>query len=125
VVIREKIEFDNLKVMDEVIQKARICYQQNKQKGKVLRRKWMEKKGNNTAFGKKGNRGSAGKGFSKGPNNRNLPKNQLGIKPQIESRISEQTGRLDNEGTMRPPVQCWGCGEAHYIKNCPHRKVIE
>lgn len=28
--MRERIEFDNSKMMDEAIQKARICYQQNK-----------------------------------------------------------------------------------------------
>eukprot|EP00253_Pinus_taeda_P014522 PITA_14522 len=22
----------------------------------------------------------------------------------------------------RPPVQCWGCGGPHYVKNCPQRK---
>lgn len=39
--------------------------------------------------------------------------------------FSEQSCRFDNEGTTRPPVQCWGCGGAHYVKNCPHRKGIE
>jgi len=31
--MRERIEFDNPKTMDEAIRKAQICYQQSKQKG--------------------------------------------------------------------------------------------
>jgi len=32
---------------------------------------------------------------------------------------------LDGEGAARPPVQCWGCGGPHYIKNCPQQKGNE
>eukprot|EP00253_Pinus_taeda_P031631 PITA_31631 len=120
--MRERIEFDNLKTMDEAIRKARICYQQNKQKGENFGKRWIDKKGSRTTVGAKGARGSFNKGFSKGLGNRNQPKNQLRVKPSNESRYSEQSGRADNEETVRPPVQCWGCGGPHYIKNCPHRK---
>jgi hypothetical protein len=37
--IRERIEFDNPRTMDEAIRKARICYQQNKQKGGHFKQK--------------------------------------------------------------------------------------
>eukprot|EP00253_Pinus_taeda_P021979 PITA_21979 len=40
--MRERIEFDNLKTMDEVIQEARICYQQSK--GEVMGKNWADKK---------------------------------------------------------------------------------
>lgn len=73
----------------------------------------------------KGNHGNVNKGFSEGQNNRNLQKNPLRLKPPIESRIIEQSGKIDNEGTTRPPVQCWGCGGPHYVKDYPHRKGIE
>ena len=43
--MRERIEFDNPKSMDEVIRKARICYQQSKQKGETVNKKWNEKRG--------------------------------------------------------------------------------
>eukprot|EP00253_Pinus_taeda_P021744 PITA_21744 len=85
--MRERIEFDNPKSMDEVIRKARICYQQSKQKGEAAGRKWNEKK----SFKSIGN------------NKRN-----------------GSSGRI-----IRPPVQCWGCGGPHYIKNCPQRKGTE
>eukprot|EP00253_Pinus_taeda_P029084 PITA_29084 len=96
--MRERIEFDNPKSMDEVIRKARICYQQRKQKGETTGNKWNQKRG----FKPMGN--------SKGNHN---------------SGSSEPQARLDNEGTTRPPVQCWGCGGPHYIKNYPQRKGTE
>eukprot|EP00253_Pinus_taeda_P015903 PITA_15903 len=88
----ERIEFDNAKSMDEVIRKARICYQQSKQKGETANRKWSDKKN---------------------------------FKAANEPKASEPQIRLDNEGTARPPLQCWGCGGPHYIKNCPQQKGTE
>eukprot|EP00253_Pinus_taeda_P022388 PITA_22388 len=73
-------------------------------------------------MGSKGARGNFSKGFSKGPGNRNQSRNQLRFKPPNDSKNSEPLGRVDNEGTARSPVQCWGCDGPHYIKNCPHRK---
>eukprot|EP00253_Pinus_taeda_P008592 PITA_08592 len=87
--IRERIEFDNPRTMDEEIRKARICYQQNKQKGDIPNKRWNERKGNRVAGNNKGSRGN---------------------------------GKI--EGT-RPPVQCWGCGGPHYVKNCPQRKGVD
>lgn len=120
--MRERIEFDNPKTMDEAIRKARLCYQQNKQKGEKYGKRWTDKRGSRIPVGTKGTRSSFQKGFSKGGNTRNPTKNQNRFKPPAESKYSEQQVRLDNEGSARPPVQCWGCGGPHYIKNCPHRK---
>eukprot|EP00253_Pinus_taeda_P029720 PITA_29720 len=96
--MRERIEFDNPNSMDEAIRKARICYQQSKQKGETASKKWNERKGFKTA--------------SK-------------FKTTDEPKINEQHARLDSEGTARPQVQCWGCGRPHYVKNCPQRKGTE
>jgi len=41
--MKEPLEFDNPKTMDEVIRKARVCYQQNKQKVEAGK-KWNDKK---------------------------------------------------------------------------------
>eukprot|EP00253_Pinus_taeda_P028065 PITA_28065 len=68
--MRERIEFDNPKSMDEVIRKARICYQQSKQKGKTTSRKWNEKKGFKAVGNSKGNRSNGNKGNGKRANNR-------------------------------------------------------
>lgn len=123
--MRERIEFDNPKSMDEVIRKARICYQQDKQKGETANRKWSEKKSFKTAGNIKGNRSNGVKGNGKGINNRFATKTTPKFRSANESKVSEQQIRLDTEGTARPPVQCWGCGGPHYIKNCPQRKGTE
>eukprot|EP00253_Pinus_taeda_P011376 PITA_11376 len=111
--------------MDEVIRKARICYQQSKQKGETANRKWNEKKGFKTVGNSKGNRSNGSKGNGKGANSRFAPRTTSKFRTTNESKVSEQQPRLDSEGTARPPVQCWGCGGPHYIKNCPQRKGTE
>eukprot|EP00253_Pinus_taeda_P005349 PITA_05349 len=123
--MRERIEFDNPKSMDEVIRKARICYQQSKQKGETANRKWSEKKNFKLAGNFKGNRSSGIKGTGKGINNRSATKTTSKFRTANEPKASEQQIRLDSEGTTRPPLQCWGCGGPHYIKNCPQRKGTE
>jgi hypothetical protein len=29
-------------------------------------------------------------------------------------------GKIDN--TKREPMKCWGCGEEHLLRDCPHRQ---
>eukprot|EP00253_Pinus_taeda_P016981 PITA_16981 len=123
--MRERIEFDNPKSMDEVIRKARICYQQSRQKGETAGKKWNEKRGFKPMGNNKGNRNSGSKGNGKGLNSRISVRTAPKFRLNNESKGSEQQARLDNEGTTRPPVQCWGCGGPHYIKNCPQRKGTE
>eukprot|EP00253_Pinus_taeda_P030851 PITA_30851 len=97
--MRERIEFDNPKSMDERNFKA---------------------VGNS-----KGNCSNGSKGNGKGATSRFAPRTTSKFRTTNESKVSEQQPRLDNEGTARPPVQCWGCGGPHYIKNCPQRKGSE
>eukprot|EP00253_Pinus_taeda_P006753 PITA_06753 len=123
--MRERIEFDNPKSMDEVIRKARICYQQSRQKGEAASKKWNERKGFKSMANSKGNRSSGSKGNGKGPNSRVPDRAASKFRLNNEPKSSGQQIRLDNEGTTKPPVQCWGCGGPHYIKNCPQRKGTE
>eukprot|EP00253_Pinus_taeda_P011976 PITA_11976 len=123
--MRERIEFDNPKSMDEVIQKARICYQQSRQKGEAAGKKRNERKGFKAMGNNKGNRNSGIKGNGKGPNSRLPDRATSKFRLNNEPKSSGQQIRLDNEGTTRPPVRCWGCGGPHYIKNCPQRKGTE
>ena len=102
--MRERIDFDNPKTMDEAIRKARICYQQSKQKGEILGKIWNDNGTNKLAGNNKGNRGSNNKGFDKGQSSRNIQRNSLRPKPTSESRISEQPIKLDSKGTARPPM---------------------
>eukprot|EP00253_Pinus_taeda_P015634 PITA_15634 len=123
--MRERIEFDNPKSMDEVIRKARICYQQGRQKGEAVGKKWNERKGFKSIGNSKGSRSSGSRWSGKGLSSRTPDRNASKLRPNSEPKGSGQQIRLDNEGTTRPPVQCWGCGGPHYIKNCPQRKGAE
>eukprot|EP00253_Pinus_taeda_P036311 PITA_36311 len=120
--IRERIEFDNPRTMDEAIRKARICYQQNKQKGDTSNKRWNEKNSSRMVGSSKGGRSNGSKGDGKGLNSRSVAKSAPRARPISESRVSEQPIRPEGEGMTRPPVQCWGCGGPHYVKNCPQRK---
>ena len=100
--MRERIEFDNPKSMDEAIRKARICYQKSKQKGETASKKWNERKGFKSNSLNKGSR--SGKGNGKGPNNINITRTASKFKTTNERKINEQHARLDSEGTARPQV---------------------
>eukprot|EP00253_Pinus_taeda_P025149 PITA_25149 len=120
--IRERIEFDNPRTMDEAIRKARICYQKNKQKGDTSNKRWNEKKSSQMAGNSKGGRSNGSKGASKGFNSRSVARSASRARSASESRVSEQPVRPESEGMTKPPVQSWGCGGPHYVKNCPQRK---
>ena len=73
----------------------------------------------------KGGHNNGGKGAGKGLNNRTAAKSAPRARPISESRVSEQPGRPEGEGMTRPPVQRWGCGGPHYVKNWPQRKGMD
>jgi len=103
--IRDRIEFDNPKMMDKAIRKAQMCYQQSKQKGDGLHKRWLDKKSSRLTRNTKGNHGGGNRGFPKGQaNSKNSQKNSLRLKSPNESRTNDQFGKNDNEGTTRPPV---------------------
>eukprot|EP00253_Pinus_taeda_P012458 PITA_12458 len=97
--MQERIEFDNPKSMDEVIRKARICYQQGKQKGETANRKWNEKRNFKTVGNSKGNRSNGSKGNGKGATSRFAPRTTSKFRTTNESKVSEQQPRLDNEAS--------------------------
>ena len=90
--MREMIEFDNPKTMDEVIRKARIFYHQSKLKGEVAGKKGTDKRNNRLTGNSKGSRGGSNRSFAKGTNNRNFQKNSLRTRPTSESRTNELPG---------------------------------
>jgi len=72
--MKERLEFDNPKTMDELICKARICYQQNKQKEDMSKR-WNDKRGSKFVPSDKGNKGPGNKGLYQSQTNPNFNKN--------------------------------------------------
>jgi len=116
--MKKKLEFDYPKTMDNVVQKARIYYQQMKQKNEGP--KWgLNKKGRSLIPNKHpkfaNNRNAQRNTFSKLPA-RNQPKTAYS-----ENRPIEGATKSVNDQQSKSPLQCWGCGETHYYKNCPHQ----
>jgi len=101
--MKERLDFDNPKTMDEVIRKARIYYQQNKPKGDMSKR-WADKKGNKFISSHKGNKNNSIKGLIKGQGKQNMSKPIF--KAPGEAKTSEQAGKNEAELVNRPPVQC-------------------
>jgi len=119
--MKDRLKFDNPKTMHEVIRKACICYQQNRPKGDGGKW-WSNKKGTRFVSGSKGNKIVVNKGPHKGQPNKIMNKNQPRFKILGKSKTNEQSGRTKVEIAARLPVQCWGCGGPHYLKNFPYCK---
>eukprot|EP00253_Pinus_taeda_P018772 PITA_18772 len=100
--IRERIEFDNPRTMDEAIRKARICYQQNKQKGDTSNKRWNEKRSSRMVGSSKGGRSNGSKGAGKGLNNRSVAKSAPRARPISESRRkgTDQISQIHEASTV-------------------------
>ena len=106
--------------MDEVIRKAQMCYQQSKAKVET-NKIWPPKKGKKGPSNFKNNRYGNYKNVARNLTNRKNGKSQQRTKWAAKERHYEASSRPDLGQSQKPPLQCWGCGEAHYFKNCPHR----
>jgi len=75
--MKEKLEFDNPKMMDEAVWKARICYQMMMQEGEGTKnwtnKKWKRNLSTNKGI-KNASTGYLGQKGSNGPVNRNQQK---------------------------------------------------
>lgn len=116
--MKENLEFDYPRTIDDVVRKACICYQQMKQKSE----------------GSKGEMGRRGRNLppsrqKKITNGRNIqqrtfskfPKNGSKVPAYNENGHSKGVSKPTNDQQPKQPLQCWGCGESHYYKNFPHR----
>ena len=103
--------------MDEVVRKSRLCYQQFK--GKIEQGKSCINKGEfkgkkqKPAYLKKFGRNHQRKKF-------NNTKESQTAQSQVGSK--KIYGDNNREGTikMRERLKCWGCGEPHLLRDCPH-----
>ena len=101
--MKERLEFDNPKTMGEVIQKACLCYQQNRQKEDGGKR-WTDKKGIKFTSCNKGNKIVFNKGPHKSQPIRNVNRNQPKFKFPSESKTNKQFGKPEVERAARPPI---------------------
>jgi len=101
------IKFVEPKTLDDVIHKAMHCYEKNKSRFEEHH---------------------LGKGKSKGK----LDQRKKGFKPHYKNQLKNvQHGHqaqggfkqiVPAQGKPQEPIQCWGCGDNHMLKDFPHRK---
>jgi len=105
---RDIIEFVEPKTLDDTIQKAMHCYEQNKGRYKEHQSGRGKPKGKFDPKNKE----------CKPPHYRNQPRNvQQGQQAQGGLKIT-----IPTEGRTREPIQCWGCGENQMLQDCPHQQ---
>ena len=93
--IKDKIEYDNLKTLDEAMRKVNLCYEQDRKKKSMTN--WKDKNNNNT---------------------RNFPtKNFQGNKSNLQTNPNNQRNKeyANNHGNYtknferKEPIKCWEC----------------
>jgi hypothetical protein len=102
--ISDKIQYDDLKTLEETIRRAKCLYEQQKARP-TFQKAWEDKKKFKMDQRKKG---------SKPPFFRNNPQGQ---QTPRELRMIETRGQRPR----KPPIKCWGCKGDHMYRDCPHR----
>jgi hypothetical protein len=103
--IGDKIRYDDPKIREETIRRAKCLYEQ--QRGKpTFRKAWDDQKRFKKEQRQKGN---------KPPFFRNSPWGQSSFREPRKVEGSEQMPRP-------PSMECWGCKGNHRYKDYPHRK---
>jgi len=102
--------------------KAKICYEQNKNRSEHTSN-WKGKRTDNYNQGRKNNR------FSNNRNSGNNYKGYRGSNYKGNPNSNQPDGKGKESGTFynknsnqREPLKCWDCGEPHYFKDCPNKK---
>jgi hypothetical protein len=102
--IGDKIQYDDLKIMEETIRRAKCLYEQQKE-NPTFQKSWEDKKKFKMDQRKKGTRT---------PFFRNSPQGQPSFREPRKAEMGEQM-------TRQTPMECWGCKENHRYKYCPDR----
>ena len=116
--IKDRIEYDNLKTLEEAMRKANFCYEQNCKKESMANQK--AKRNNNYEQKKKEfvpNRNSTNN------NTRNFPsKNFQGNKSNSQTNQNNQRNKesatnhsnYKKNFELKEPIKCWACNGPHY-----------
>jgi hypothetical protein len=112
------IDLDEPKTLEYTIRKARYYYEQFKHKEKPHKDRKKERK---LGFKKKGFKHSRFKNHGKG-SKISLPTKsvyqQTFPSPNGNKPFGSGPGKTDEK--RREPLKCWGCGEEHLLRDCPH-----
>jgi hypothetical protein len=102
--ISDKIQYDNLKTLEETIRQAKFLYDHHKGRT-TFQKPWEDKMKSKMEQRKKG---------TKPPFFRS---NSQGQPTSKEPRMIETLGQR----SRKPPIQCWGCGGGHMYRDFPHK----
>ena len=104
---KDSIEFDEPQTLEEAIRKAKYCYDRNKRKPDICKA-WKDKKNENFDQRKKGFKPSHFQNQQRHPSQAvTKPSKMMGDKPRDAKE-------------PREPLQCWGCGGDHMLRNYVH-----
>ena len=106
--------------MDEAVRKARLCYQQFKEKNEqgkswVNKNKFKGRK-HKPAYLKNFGRDHQRKNFNK-------PRESQTAQSQVASKPTEGDSKKEGTSRIKEPLKCWGCGGPHILRDCPHRNI--
>jgi hypothetical protein len=115
---RNIIEFDEPKTLEGTIRKATYCQEQYGHRAKP-REGWKQK--NSSRFQKKGIKSLEFKNYKKNPR-MNFPSQSVLQQNFPSSGGSKISGPVPvkTDNPKREPLKCWGCGEEHVLRDCPH-----
>jgi len=116
--VKEKLELDYPRSMDDAMWKACIFYEQMKQKNQGPKG-GVNRKGRNMIPNRQAK-------FANSINVQQKPLSKFPVRNQpkaayYENRQLEGANKLVNDQQSKSPLQCWGCRESHYYKNYLHK----
>jgi hypothetical protein len=115
-----KIEFDEPKTLEGTIRKASYCHEQFGHRTEP-REGWKQK--NSSRFQKKGIKSPGSKNFKKNSKMRFLAQSvhQQNF-PSLSGNKTSGSIPVKFDNPKREPLKCWGCGEEHLLRDCPHQQ---
>ena len=110
-----QIEFDNLKTLDEALRKARLCFEQYKQRNDLSK----SLKDKNQEMFNQWEMGFQPPPFKNMP--RNPPGNSYNRNEQFQQKGNKPVnlGSKGDVGKPKEPLKCLECGDPHLWRNFP------
>jgi hypothetical protein len=117
---RNRIEFDEPKTLEDTIRKATYCHEQYGHRAES-HGDWKQKSG--SRFQKKGSKSSGFKNYKKNPR-MNFPTWSVLQQnfPSVDGNKTSGPIPVKTNNPKKEPLKCWGCGEEHLLRDCPHRQ---
>jgi hypothetical protein len=117
---RNRIEFDEPKTLEGTIRKATYCHEQLGHRTEP-REGWKQK--NSSRFQKKGIKSPGFKNYKKNPR-MSFPARSVHQQnfPSLGGNKTSGSIPVKTDNPKREPLKCWGCGEEHLLRDCPHRQ---